>query len=64
MKTPAAHHPFYRPLWRRIVIVATTAIWSAFEILYAGSGFWSVIAVAFFVYSLWTFFIAYKPPEG
>lgn len=62
MKTPAAHHPFYRPLWRRLVIVITTAIWSAFEIFYAQDGFWGVIAAGFFGYSLWTFFIAYKPP--
>lgn len=62
MKTPAAHHPFYRPLWRRLFIVVTTAAWSAFEILHAKDGFWGVIAAAFFGYSLWTFLIAYKPP--
>jgi hypothetical protein len=62
MKTPMAHHPFYRPLWRRIVIVVTTGIWSGAELLYTHDGFWGVIAVAFFLYSLWTFFISYKPP--
>lgn len=62
MKNPVAHHPFYRPLWRRIVIVVTTAVWSVIELFYAHDGFWGVIAVAFFAYSLWTFFITYKPP--
>ena len=57
---------FYRPLWRRVAIVASTALWSLFEIFYAQSGFWSVIAVAVFAFSLWTFIISWKdqPPVG
>lgn len=62
MKEPAAHHPFYRPLWRRIAIVATTVVWTGFELIYSRDGFWGIIALAFLAYSVWTFFITYKPP--
>jgi hypothetical protein len=58
-------HPFYKPKWRRQAIVATTAIWSVFELLIAKDGFWSVIAIAVWGYSFWTFIWTWKdtPPE-
>ena len=56
--------PFYKPLWRRIVIIAVVALWVAFEI-YQGSGFWLVIAVAMFCYALWIFFLSWpKTPDN
>ena len=56
--------PFYKPLWRRIVIIAIVALWVAFEI-YQGSGFWLVIAVAMFCYALWVFFLSWpKTPDN
>jgi hypothetical protein len=58
-------HPFYRPLWVRLAIIASTAIWTALEILYAKEGFWTVIAVAVFAYCLWAFLLNWKsPPEA
>ncbi|WP_226782994.1 DUF4175 domain-containing protein [Oceaniglobus trochenteri] len=35
-------HPFYRPLWRRIVIVGVCFGWALFE-LWQGAPFWAVI---------------------
>lgn len=56
--------PFYKPLWRRIVITAIVALWVAFEI-YQGSGFWLVIAVAMLCYALWIFFLSWpKTPDN
>lgn len=56
--------PFYKPLWRRIVITAVVALWVAFEI-YQGSGFWLVIAVAMLCYALWIFFLSWpKTPDN
>ncbi len=52
-------NPFYKPLWRRIAIVASTAIWVAFETGYSSSPFWSVIAVAMFLFCVWNFLITY-----
>jgi nitrate reductase NapE component len=55
-------HPFYRPLWRRIAIVATTLAWAAFEMILAKDGLWTVLASATFVYSVWAFLLVYTPP--
>ncbi len=56
-------NPFYKPLWRRVTIVATTAIWFSVE-LWAGVGMWTTIAAAFCGFSLWAFLITYPkaPP--
>jgi hypothetical protein len=59
-------HPFYRPLWRRLAIVAVTAAWAGFELSLGASGLWSLLACGVFAYSLWTFLINWKdkpPPQ-
>jgi hypothetical protein len=57
-------HPFYKPLWRRIVIVIVTALWAGFEVFYSGSGVWMVIASAIFIYAVWMFLIAYPKDDA
>jgi hypothetical protein len=58
-------HPFYKPRWRRLAIVATTALWAIFELLFVKDGFWSVISVATWVYCFWVFIWTWNetPPE-
>ena len=59
-------HPFYRPLWRRVAIVAVTGAWAAFELSLGNSGLWTVLGCAVFVYSVWAFLIIWKdipPPQ-
>lgn len=51
--------PFYRPLWRRVAIIAVTGVWAAFELFYSGEPLWMLLAVGIFLYSLWTFLITY-----
>ncbi len=64
MKSGINDHPFYKPLWRRVAIIATTAIWFCFEML-VNDGMWTVIAGAFFAYSVWAFLVTYpKTPEA
>lgn len=53
-------HPFYRPVWRRWVIVACVAAWLLFEIFLSGSQLWMVIAGAVFIYTLWTLILSWK----
>lgn len=53
-------HPFYKPKWRRQAIVAVTAAWAIFELLVAKDGFWTVIAIAVWVYCLWFFLLNWK----
>ena len=42
--TNEADHPWLRPLWRRIALVAFCAAWSVFELV-AGEPFWAVLAI-------------------
>jgi hypothetical protein len=52
-------HPFYRPLWRRIAIVAVTALWAAFELYTQSNGLFMALSCGAFAYSVWTFLITY-----
>ncbi len=53
-------HPFFRPLWRRIAVVAVCVAWSIFEFA-ANAPFWGVIALGFAGYGIWQFFYLYAP---
>lgn len=55
-------HPFFRPLWRRIAVVAGCFIWAGIEYV-GGSQSWTMIALAFGLYGAWQFFYAYKPVD-
>jgi hypothetical protein len=63
MKLSMQPHPFYEPLWRRIMIVIFTASWFGFEILVAHEGMWKVLAGAMFAYCVWSFLIAYPQQD-
>jgi hypothetical protein len=52
-------HPFYRPFWRRLAIVASTVIWVLFEFLYGSSGLWMALALGVFGFCVWTMLITY-----
>ncbi|MFN4142259.1 DUF3329 domain-containing protein [Aestuariivirga sp.] len=59
-------HPFYKPLWRRIAIVAVVAAWLALEIYRGSESLWIMIAAGMLAYAVYTFFIAWPKdaPEG
>lgn len=54
-------HPFFRPLWRRVAVVAVCAAWSIFEFS-NGATMWGTIAGGFTAYAVWQFFFLYKEP--
>jgi hypothetical protein len=56
-------HPFYKPLWRRVAIVAVTVGWLVFELMTGASPMWVMVAVGFLAYSLYIFFITW-PKNG
>lgn len=60
--TPTHRHPWFAPLYRRIVVVAVCLLWLALE-AYAGEQVWTLIAVAVTGYAVWALLIAYRPPE-
>lgn len=53
-------HPFLRPLYRRVILVAICFAWAGFE-LYMGSQTWAILSAAIGVYGVWIFFVTYKP---
>ena len=49
---------FFRPLWRRIVLVVLVAAWSAFE-WWHGESFWGTLTAGVTAYCIWTYLIAF-----
>jgi hypothetical protein len=63
MKILDASHPFFRPLWRRLVIVGVSLGWSAFE--YAnGETVWALFFAGIGLYCAWVLLAAYQPGNG
>jgi hypothetical protein len=56
-------HPFFRPLWRRVVIVAVALGWALFEAV-TGSPGWALIFGALGAVALWGLLIAYERPRS
>lgn len=53
---------FFRPLWRRLLVVGSTLGWSLVE-LNTGSPGWAIMFGAVGAYAAWSFFINFKPVE-
>lgn len=53
-------HPFFRPLWIRVLIVVFCAAWGAFEI-FMGSVGWAIVFLAIGAYAAWGFFVEFNP---
>ncbi|MDO9414934.1 hypothetical protein [Pararhizobium sp.] len=54
-------HPFYRPLWVRLLIVGFCTAWTAME-FYQRQPFWGMIFLAVAAYTACVLLIFYKPP--
>jgi hypothetical protein len=55
-------HPFFRPLWRRVAVVAICLGWAVFELL-GGAVFWAILFGAAGLYCAHQFFLAFDPPD-
>ena len=60
MKLLDTDHPFFRPLWIRIAVVAVAAAWAAFE-FWTGSPWWGGLFLVFAALSAWGFFVDFDP---
>ena len=56
------NHPFYRPLWLRILIVGFAAGWGIFEFA-SGSPFWGVLFLGAAAVAFHGLFITFDPRE-
>ncbi|KQB97426.1 hypothetical protein AL073_00265 [Loktanella sp. 1ANDIMAR09] len=54
------HHPFFRPLARRIATVAVIAIYGLFELVFGGPA-WAVFAACLGLICIYAFFIKPDP---
>lgn len=63
MRAKEQDHPFYKPLWRRVVIVAVIALWLGFELTKGSGGLWLAMAAGSLAYAIYTFFITW-PKEA
>lgn len=54
------NHPFFRPLWIRILIVAVCVGWGVMEFV-TGAPFWGVIFLGLGGYAAWGFFFDFRP---
>ena len=57
-------HPFYKPLWRRVVITAVVLFWFVFELITGGIGIWSFMSFAMLVYAVYLFFLTWPRDEA
>jgi hypothetical protein len=55
-------HPFFRPLWIRVLIVAVSLGWALFEFA-GGSPFWAILFGAIGVYAGYKFFFDFNPRD-
>ena len=51
-------HPFFTPLWRRVVVVGILAIWTVIEIT-QGDPFWALLVGGIATYATYVFFFAF-----
>jgi hypothetical protein len=56
-------HPWFRPLWVRILVVAACAGWAIVEFV-TGSPFWAVIFLGLGAYAGYGFFFDFHPGEA
>jgi len=49
--------PWFKPLWRRVVLIAIIAGWAGFEWFYSRDQWWQWITLAALAYGLWVFII-------
>ena len=55
-------HPWYAPLYRRVLIVAVCFLWLVIEAFSEPSA-WRIIAFAALTYAIWAFLWKYEPPK-
>ncbi len=64
MKIIDRQHSFYKPLWRRVAIVAFVAGWLVFEVTVSREPLWIAGAGALLAYAVWVFLINWPKETG
>ncbi len=57
-------HPIFRPMWRRVLVVAVLSAWTLYEVSQGNWG-WAALFGGAILYLAWAFFWAFdKGPAG
>lgn len=56
------NHSFYRPLWRRVLIVAFCAAWAGVE-TWGNQPFWAILSGAAALYSAYVLLLTFDPKD-
>lgn len=56
-------HPFYKPLWVRVAVVAVIAVMLGIEVWQGSSGLWMVLFGGMLAYAVYTFFITWPKDQ-
>ena len=59
MKIIEQQHPFYKPLWRRVAIVAAIALWFGYEAVYVREPLWLAVSGGILAYAAWSFLLTW-----
>lgn len=62
MKFIDPDHPFYRPLWRRMLLVGLCATWTGVE-FYNGEQAWATIFLVVTAYAFANLILFFKPSD-
>ncbi len=57
-------HPFYKPLWVRLVLLAFCGGWFAFELLYSKDALFTTISGLAVAYVVWAFFLGWPGAQA
>lgn len=57
-----ADNAFFRPLWRRVALLAVVAVWFGYEAMFVGEPMWMMISGGMFAYGVWTYIIRWREP--
>jgi hypothetical protein len=52
--------PWFKPLWRRVLVIGIVTVWAGFEWFYSRDQWWQWITLAALAYGVWTFFINFE----
>lgn len=55
-------HPWFVPLWRRVVVTASCLVWTVVEIAIGGP-FWMILFGALTAYCAYEFFLNFHPRD-
>ena len=62
LKSLELRHPFFVPIWRRILLVLILGFWTMLEGL-MGNQIWTLFVAGIGVYSIYVFFFNFVLPE-